>query len=262
MNHCFRASASLALGLLFIAAPASDAAEIPLNAIGEQPEGVTTEITERKDGPYVAAWLGAATAGKASFREELRGADLGDSTGFAGGLKLGYSWQTPIFIRPSVELELAYLTDNLSPMGSIEDNSGRREVSRRIKSGGTDLNALVGTVNFVLALDLGAIRDQVGDFVAGLHPYVGIGIGGAYSSVDKFETRARSSSSRNDEKIRVDGGSKIDFAYQFLAGLEIDLDDSFSIFGEYKHISLNSTGSEVIRDYERDLWVFGCKLAY
>jgi opacity protein-like surface antigen len=214
-------------------------------------------LTERESGPYVGAWLGAVTGGKASFREELRGAELGDSTGFTGGLKLGYSWQTPIFIRPSVEVEFAYLTDDLTPTGSV-DGSARK--AGQIKSGGGDLNALVGTVNLVLALDLGGIRDQVGDFVAGLHPYIGIGVGGAYSSVERFETKVRSGG--GDEKIRVEGGSKIDFAHQLLAGLEIDLDDELSIFGEYKRISLDSTGSKSIRDYERDLWVFGCKFAY
>jgi opacity protein-like surface antigen len=255
MKHTLRTPALLALGALLLTTFVSRAAEIPLNAIGEEPEGVTTELTERRDGPYFGVWLGAATGGKAAFREELRGAELGDSTGFTGGLKLGYYWLTPIFIRPAVEVEFAYLTDDLSPTGSVEDGG-------RIKSGGSNLNALIGTVNFVLALDLGAIRDQVGDFAAGLHPYVGVGIGGAYSSVEKFETRVSSSSSRGGEKVRVEGGSKIDFAYQFLAGLEIEMDEDFSIFGEYKHISLDSTGSKAVLDYERDLWVFGCKFAY
>lgn len=257
MNHLHRASTCLALAVLLL--PLSgDAAEIPLNALGEEPEGITTELTERESGPYVGAWLGAVTGGKASFRNDLRGGELGDSTGFTGGLKLGYSWQTPIFIRPSVEVEFAYLTDDLTPTGSV---NGSVRKTGQLKSGGGDLSAIVGTVNLVLALDLGAIRDQVGEFVAALHPYIGVGVGGAYSSVDPFVAKVRTSEGRN-EKIRVDGGSKIGFAYQLLAGLEIDLDDELSIFGEYKRMSLEGTGSSSIRDYERDLWVFGCKFAY
>jgi opacity protein-like surface antigen len=256
MKSLFRVPARLALGLLLLPVY-GQAAEIPLNAIGETPEGVTTELTDRESGPYVGAWLGAVTGGRASFRNELRGAELGGSTGFTGGLKLGYSWQTPIFLRPSVEVEFAYLTDDLNPTGSV-DGSGRN--GGEIKTGGSHLNALVGTVNLVLALDLGAIRDRVGEFVAGLHPYIGIGVGGAYGNVQPFQ--AKVTTDGEDEKIRVEGGSKIDFAHQLLAGLEIDLDDELSIFGEYKRISLDSTGSKSIRDYERDLWVFGCKFAY
>jgi opacity protein-like surface antigen len=239
------------------------AGEVALNPAALQEntleaDGSTTERIERQHGPYFAAWLGAATGPTASTSGRLGGTHINDETGFAAGLKLGYYFRTPYFIRPSIEFELAYLKTDLALGGSAEG----RNRERLGFSGSSDMNALVGTVNLVLALDLGSIREEVGDFLAGLHPYIGAGIGASYSSVENFDGKLNGRGSARDQKLHVEGGSKFGFAYQLMAGLEVELDDDVSLFGEYKRVSMDQTGASSIRDYETDLWIFGCKLSY
>jgi hypothetical protein len=237
--------------MLLAGAALAPAGEVYLNTL----DSGDRVLVERQQGPYVGLWLGAATGGRASFDGKLQGSRLESETGFTGGIKAGYYWRLPFAVRPALELDLGYLNDDFGLSGSANSDSGKGRVS-----GGGDIQALVGTVNFVLALDLGAYRDQVGDFFAALHPYVGIGAGGAYSSLDGFDVSARTNEGK--KRVRVDGGSSFDFAHQFLAGLEIELEDDFSIFGEWKRINISNTGSTAVRDYERALWTFGAKFGY
>jgi opacity protein-like surface antigen len=226
--------------------------EVYLNTI----DSANSVVVERQEGPYIGLWLGAATDGSASFRSKLTGAKMESETGFAAGLKLGYYYRLPFAIRPSIEFELTYLNDDFGLSGTVDSRrSGRGSVS-----GGADIQTLIGTVNLVLALDLAAYRENVGDFWAAFHPYVGIGGGAAYSSLEGFDVRVKTRDGR--KKLKVDGGSDFDFAYQLFTGLEFELDSDFSVFGEYKLIGINSTGSDAVRDYERDLWTIGCKFGY
>lgn len=256
MKTYLRSAAALAALCVTTHLSNLQAAEVILNESTLAEDGSTAVVIERQQGPYVAAWLGVAGGASATTSGGLKGAELQDGNGFAAGLKLGYYYQTPFFVRPSIELEVAYLNSEFNVGGNLEGRDGGRF------AGGSDLQALVGTVNLVLALDLGAVRDQVGDFLAGFHPYIGVGAGAGYSSLEAFEGNVKGQGDGKNRKLRVDGGSKIDFAYQLMAGLEIDLDEDVSIFGEFKHMSLGGAGGGAVSDYQRDLWVFGCKLAY
>jgi opacity protein-like surface antigen len=231
------------------------AGEVPLNALSaddENPEMATTVYVERDQGPYISLWLGAASGGDATFSGRLKGAELDSNTDFAFGAKFGYFYRTPFFVRPSIELELGYLDSEIGASG----NAGNVRSFR----GSGDFQSIYGTVNVVLALDLAPYRDTVGDILSAIHPYIGAGIGGAYSRFDGMNGKGRTDD--GSRKVRVDGGSKFDFAHQIFGGIEIDLDDEFSIFGEYKRITIESTGSDSIRNYERNLWIVGAKIGY
>ena len=216
---------------------------------------VSTERAYRTQGAYFGLQGGVSSRGSASFRNELGGAELEDESGFVLGARAGYWFRIPFPIRPSLEVELNYLRDDVSVGGTV---SSEKHVGR--VTGGGDLSAFVGTVNLVLALDLEPYRDQVGDVLAAFHPYVGAGIGAAYSSLEDFSLKIRDEEG-GEKKVDAEG-SKIDFAYQVFGGLEIDLSEEFSIYGEYKRMVLEGTGTESITDYERDLWVLGFKVNY
>lgn len=244
-----------ACAVFAITAPSGLANEVYLNTMSSkngEVQSQSTEVVERQHGPYVGVWLGISTNGDASLRGPLVGSGLEDSTGFAGGLKLGYYFRTPYALRPAIELELGYLSNNLNHSGTVEN--GKSETAAI--TGGSNFQAFTGMINLVVALDLGAYRQELGDFAAAIHPYIGVGGGAAYSKTSDFNTRI------DGKEVKLDSGSKVGFAYQLITGLEFDLAEDFSIFGEYKRVAISNTGSENIKDYERNLWVFGCKLAY
>ncbi len=64
-------------------------------------------------------------------------------------------------------------------------------------------------------------------------PFVGLGIGAAYLDFDKV--------SRNSAELY--SGNSWEFAYQGFAGLSYDLDDNWSVKGQYRHFA--TTDGEV-----------------
>lgn len=50
------------------------------------------------------------------------------------------------------------------------------------------------------------------------------------------------------------------FAYQWFAGLEVKLSDRFSLYGEYREITLDSF--EPVREFKNEVWNAGVKLRY
>lgn len=247
------------LVLSFALCTGAGAGEVYLDTVRATTSGysdtvVSTERAYRNQGAYFAAQGGLSTMGSVTFRDGLRGATLEDDTGFALGARVGYWFRLPFPIRPSVEFEFNYLQDDLALRGRANeiDRQGRF-------TGSGDLRSYIGMVNFVLALDLEPYRDQLGDFLVALHPYAGIGAGAAYTTLDEMNVRLVNG--EQEERIDV-GGEKFDFAYQFIGGLEVDLSDEFSIYGEYKHVVLEGTPSGLISDYQRDLWMLGFKVTY
>lgn len=210
-------------------------------------------------GPYISAFGGFTTGAGGDVGPRVEGGSLGSETGFLFGARWGYAWQTPFLIRPSVEFEINYLNDDVNVKGTAVNRGNRSSVDFT-----SNLQSIAGFVNFVLALDLNAYREQVGDILAGIHPYIGAGIGAAYTTMSGSETKARyrGEDGSYSKTEKFSGGSKLDWAYQFFGGIEFELLEDMSIFGEYKYLALQGTGSELLRNYDRDVWVVGVKLQY
>jgi outer membrane protein OmpA-like peptidoglycan-associated protein len=119
---------------------------------------------------------------------------------------VGYS-----FGAIKVEGELGYRTNDVDKLKNLSGSSG----------GSTDAYSVMGN----------AIYDF--NATGSWHPFVGLGIGAAYLDFDKV--------SRNSAELY--SGNSWEFAYQGFAGLSYDLDDNWSVKGQYRYFA--TTDGEV-----------------
>ncbi len=210
---------------------------------------VSTEKAVRTHGAYFGAFGGVGVSGAdVDFGNRLKGASLDTTEAAFGGIEFGYSFSTPLPLRPSIELELLYLDD--------EFRAELRDVRKRTAS--ANLKLFNASINVLLALDLSMYREDIGDFLAALHPYVGFGVGGAYAELDSFglrDKRGRRVSSEGDQ-------SGFEYSYQLFGGLELAFSDAFSVYAEYKYLAISNLGNGNINNYERPLLNFGFKVQY
>jgi opacity protein-like surface antigen len=204
---------------------------------------VSTEKASRVSGAYFGVFGGGAMTSDTSSSGPLDGADLDNGSGWFGGAEVGYYFRTPFPVRPAIELEAFYLGTEVESGGSTDFRS--------------DLWAAGAFVNLILALDLSAYAEDLGPFLTSLRPYVGAGIGAAYTKLDGGTARFRDGSN-----AKIDSDSTISFAYQLFAGLEVALADDVSVYGEYKYLVLDDTGSDNLSEVASDLWTVGVKVSY
>ncbi|MEM7143688.1 MAG: outer membrane beta-barrel protein [Verrucomicrobiota bacterium] len=208
---------------------------------------VSTAKASRSQGAYFGIFGGGAYPSDADYRGRLGGLglDLDGDSGWLVGAELGYTWDTATPLRPGIEVEFMYLGDNSLDANGTGTNSFA-----------ADINIYTLMFNGILALDLDQHRDDVGDFIAALHPYVGAGLGWAYSRQrggTLTTPTGTSSFPRNSDNS---------FAWQFFAGLEVDLTERVSVYGEYKYLVLDKAAGDNISDYKLDLWTMGVKVEY
>ncbi len=223
-------------GILFVAVTTiAPAAEVYFDT-------VSTEKSVRAQGAYFGFFGGGSwdynvdSSGTAGLSSEQ------DGTGWFIGAELGYQFRTAYPVRPAFEVELFYAADK-----AISENA-----TSRLSNDFYSVNLMV---NFILALDLSDYRDDVG-FLASLHPYIGGGLGGAYTNADS------SLLSGSGDGLSLGSSGKISFAYQFLAGLEVDLSDYVSIYGEYRRLWINNVAGSNFSESDRNLWNIGFKVQY
>jgi opacity protein-like surface antigen len=206
---------------------------------------VSTAKAARLHGAYFSAGGGIADNVGVGTGPRLRGFDMSGDSGWSVGLKFGYAFVTPIPIRPSIELELNYLNSELhgegGPLGQFD----------------SELHAYSAMGNLVLALDFEEFRDNYGDVLAALKPYVGAGAGIGYVHQNDVRfTRTNGNVARKDE------GGEASFGYQVFGGLEIELAPEFSLYGEYKYVNFYDLGNADIQGADFSVWSLGMKFQY
>lgn len=226
----------LLLAALTCAAGHSPAAEVYFDT-------VSTAKAARLQGGYFSAGGGIVENTGVEVGPRLKGFDFDNGRGWAAGLKFGYSWVTPLPIRPALELELGFLGSDMHADGGANGSFD------------TNLQSYSAMANFVLALDFEEYRDY-GSLLGAIKPYVGAGAGIAYVRQD--DTRFTRNTGRI---IHTDVESEVAFAYQFFGGVEVELAPEFSLYSEYKFVNLPEIGGDV-QEADFGVWSFGMKLQY
>ncbi|MDR1304334.1 MAG: outer membrane beta-barrel protein [Verrucomicrobiales bacterium] len=179
---------------------------------------------------YVALWGGINVLQDGDFRAKDSlglGIDeklsLKNQFGYAAGVKVGHTWDLTtgdnaadqsMRLQFSLEGEFIYTTADTKMKWSGYD----------VLDGKMDIYAL--TVNPILRFDLGTFR-----------PYVGVGVGGALIN-EKANNFGVWSNPPYNIVSDHSTNSTVVLAFQGIAGTDIVLNDSWSLFFEYKFLGL------------------------
>lgn len=215
------------------------AGEVALNQL--PPNTVSTVKAMRQHGAYWSAFAGPAFDFTADAQGRFGGYQMDDKGGWIAGVKAGYSFETPGVFRPAVELEVAYLDNELR--GSNGSSSLRG-----------DLFHVTLMANAILGIDMGELTGMAA--WSGVRPYVGAGVGAAYSSV-----RGVTAETPDGEDNRGDS-SETSLAYQFIVGLEYQLSDYVSLVTDYRYFVIDDIAGGDFGEATQDLWTIGVKVNY
>lgn len=218
----------------------------PLHAAEVYFDTVNTASAERLHGAYFGAFAGGVDLNGAATSSRLNGVSLsGRSQGAMGGIEFGYKWATPVGINLATELELFYLSQYIN--GTGRGGSYRS----RVKYGGAMANGII-------QLDLGAILGDEAGWVGRIKPYIGGGVGYGYGAQDfiqaKFPGRQKVS--------RFNDGGETAFSSQLFAGVEIEVMENFSVYGEYRQMNFYDFGNGDLRSLDFGSWLVGVRFQY
>jgi opacity protein-like surface antigen len=206
---------------------------------------VSTAKASRLQGSYVSAYGGTSSISKTVLNPRYKGFSTRDSSGWAAGVKFGYEFATPLPIRTSAELELGYLNSSVDVFRN----------SQNFFRG--NLQSYHAFGNFVVGLDLDGFAPEGTDELAlRIKPYLGVGAGVALTS---FQDEVRSI---NQRTARPENGSKASFGYQVFGGVEVELSEELSLYGEYKYMDLYDLGEGDLRAAALNQFLFGMRLSY
>jgi len=203
---------------------------------------VVTERVARPHGPYFGFYGGAAPTPDITTEGQLRGFTTDTETAWMLGAEFGYEFNTPSRFRPAFEAELFYT--------GYEFNAFRG--ADRAVADPYHVNLMF---NMILALDL-ADYGEVGTFRSAFHPFVGAGLGGALSGARDSNLMIGADSSEFAD------GTSFSFSYQFFAGLEYELSDYVSLYGEYRWLYVEDLPGGALSQADMGLWNAGVKVRY
>lgn len=215
------------------------AGEVALNQL--PPDTVSTVKAMRQHGAYWSAFAGAAFDFSATGAGDFDRFTAEDEGGWIAGVKAGYSFETPGIFRPAAEIELSYLDNQLR--GSSGGDSFRG-----------DLLHLTIMANAILGIDMGELTGLSG--WSGFRPYVGAGVGVAYSSLRGLAISGNGHSSNHGDS------SEVSLAYQMMAGLEYQLSEYVSLFTDYRYFVIDDIAGGEFGEATQDLWTVGVKINY
>ena len=223
---------------LLAAAPAS-AAEVYFDT-------VNTASATRLHGAYFGAFAGGANVtGTSTSSRTLRGVGVdGDGMGWIGGVEFGYKWATPVGLNFAAEVEFLYLSQDISGA-----------------SGGASYRSNLGYFgafgNGVVQLDLESLMGPEAGWIARVKPYVGAGVGYGYGYENQINIKRPGGRERS-----VNDGGESSFAYQLFAGVEVEMADNFSIYGEYRYLDIYDFGNGTIEGADVSTWILGARFNY
>lgn len=199
--------------LIAALAAASLQAGAPSTPSAPAPYGFT-----RGTGAYFALQAGANFAQDLGDgeSEEVFGSTLSldpkDSTGFVGGLKLGYIFGKSI-IRPTLEADVFY--------NQFDYDVDARWQGVDVGGGSAEIQSGAALANLLFRVDLGVFQ-----------PYAGAGAGAYYVQADDIEFEILGSTFKSGETPDNSG-----FAWQLVAGADIFIGERTSLFAEYKFLN-------------------------
>lgn len=217
----------------------AQAGEVALKQL--PPNTVSTVMAMRQHGAYWSAFAGAAFDFTAVGAGEYGKYSAEDNGGWIAGVKAGYSFETPGIFRPAAEIEVAYLDNELRGSNGTDSFRG-------------DLFHVTLMANAILGIDMGELTGLAA--WSGFRPYVGAGVGVAYSSL-----RGLSIEENGKSKNRGDS-SETSLAYQFIAGLEFQLSEYVSLFTDYRYFVIDDIAGGEFGEATQDLWTLGVKINY
>ncbi|MBL9117566.1 MAG: outer membrane beta-barrel protein [Verrucomicrobiaceae bacterium] len=243
---------------LFICLSLPAAAEIELKSLSSVKEG---EGTKRKYGPYVGFFHGGTDSQSGKLTVGGLGYDLMDfDNGSTFGIEVGKSWRSKRWpLQASVEFEGSFYSGELGGKASEADVA--RMYDNGLHSFKTDMNAVFFMVNGSVALDLYRYRARLGQFISGLRPYVGGGIGGGQLWFRNTVTTSKAQSLAPKTEVvpsalgtptgsapatsTVATSTSFPFAmddfvnaWQWYAGIEYSWKDKYSFYAEYREFHL------------------------
>ena len=206
---------------------------------------VSTAKASRLQGAYVSAYGGSSSVTQTTLHPRYKGLGSRGSDGWAAGVKFGYQFTTPLPIRTAAELELGYLNSTVDVFRNSE-NYFRGNLQSYHAFG-----------NLVLGLDLeGFAPEGTDERALMIKPYIGAGAGVALTSlqdeVRRFDGRG----------ARPENGSKASFGYQIFGGVEVELSEELSLYGEYRYLDLYDLGQGDLQGAALNQFLFGMRLAY
>jgi opacity protein-like surface antigen len=226
------------LSTLIFLGQAASAAEVYFDT-------VNTARASRLQGAYFGTFAGGANVTGTSTSGRLGGMGVdGKGMGWMGGVEFGYKWETPAGINLMAELEFYYLDQEIS------GNTGRSKYRSTLRSLGAMANGIV-------QLDLGSLLGEEAGWIGRIKPYVGAGFGLGYGDQDDISFKPTGKRERT-----LSEGGEIGFAYQLLAGVEVEVTDSFSVYGEYRYMDLYDFGNSDITGAEISSWIVGLRFQY
>ena len=226
------------LSMLLVLAQSASAAEVYFDT-------VNTARASRLQGAYFGTFAGGANVTGTSTSSRLGGMAVeGSGNGWIGGVEFGYKWVTPAGINLAAELEFYYLDQEIS------GSKGSSKYRSSLRSFGAMANGIV-------QIDLGSLMGEDAGWVGRIKPYAGAGVGFGYG--DQNDTTFKPSGKR--ERNLSEGG-ETGFAYQLLAGVEVEVTDSFSVYGEYRYMDLYDFGNSDITGADISTWVLGLRFQY
>ena len=206
---------------------------------------VSTASASRLHGAYFGAFAGGVNAHGAETSRRTRNLNVdGNGLGWMTGVEFGYKWATAVGVNLAAELELYYLQQDMA--GSTGSESYR-----------STLNAFGAMGNGIVQFDLGAMLGEEAGWLANVKPYVGAGVGFGYGYQNQIAYKAPGRRTR-----QLDDGGEAGFAYQLIAGVEVDLADNFSVYGEYRYLNLYDFGNSDIASVDFSAWVLGVRFQY
>lgn len=225
--------------LLALVAPHLKAAEVYFDT-------VNTAKASRLHGAYFGAFAGGANVTGTETSRRLNSLNVeGKGMGWMGGVEFGYKWVTPVGLNLAAELEFYYLNQD------IAGNNGRTSYR-------SSLSAFGAMGNGIVQLDLESILGEEAGWVGRIKPYVGAGVGFGYGYQDHIAYKPPG----RRERSNLSDGGEASFAYQLLAGVEVELAENFSVYGEYRYLDLYDFGNGDINGVDLSTWIVGVRFQY
>jgi len=207
---------------------------------------VNTAKASRLHGAYFGAFAGGAnvTGTTTSQRVSSLGVE-GKGAGWIGGVEFGYKWVTPVGLNFAAELEFYYLNQDIS------GNNGRSSYR-------SSLSAFGAMANGIVQLDLESILGEDAGWVGRIKPYLGAGVGAGYG----YQNDIAYKPAGGRERSNLSDGGEAGFAYQLLAGVEVEVAENFSVYGEYRYLDLYDFGNGDINGADISTWIVGLRFQY
>lgn len=228
----------LAVAFLLVGSSSSNAAEIYFDT-------VSTAKASRLHGSYVGTFVGGVNVGDTVTTGRIKDVPVdGSKLGWIAGVEFGYKWVTPVGINLAAELEFYYLNQEVS--------GSRRGTRYR-----SDLGAFGAMTNGIIQFDLESMLGPDAGWIGAIKPYIGAGVGFGYGYQNNVAYKERGRSERS-----LDDGGEASFAYQLLAGIEVELAENFSVYCEYRYLDLYDFGNGGIGGAEFSALVLGARFQY